>query len=181
MTLMSKIDEDGFIVANFVLSEFPAQEHVAFASPTEECQPGFVWRRVSGEWVQHEDRRGRMFFDPSSTEGVVTKIALTGLLEEPPSGWLPYGDEQRIRDAREMVWDAIRAERQKRLESSDWTDTLSAASRLGETLYQEWQAYRQALRDITEQTDPDMLVWPIEPGSANKVAPLVYQLTEGNQ
>ena len=50
------------------------------------------------------------------------------------------------------------------LTDSDWTDTLSAKTRLGDALYQAWQDYRQALRDITLQPDyPLEVIWPIAP------------------
>jgi hypothetical protein len=52
----------------------------------------------------------------------------------------------------------------KLLEESDWTDTLSAKTRLGETLYNQWQEYRQALRDITNQDGfPENIIWPTLP------------------
>ena len=55
----------------------------------------------------------------------------------------------------------IKATRQKLLIDSDWTDTLSAKTRLGDVLYQAWQDYRQALRDITLQPDyPMEVIWP---------------------
>jgi len=50
------------------------------------------------------------------------------------------------------------------LADSDWTDTLSAKARLGEEVYDRWQAYRQALRDITGQPEyPSVIVWPTPP------------------
>ena len=53
-------------------------------------------------------------------------------------------------------------ERQQLLAASDWTDTVSAQTRL--TNYEEWQTYRQALRDITKQEGyPFNVVWPIQP------------------
>jgi hypothetical protein len=58
----------------------------------------------------------------------------------------------------------VKSIRQQLLVSSDWTDTLSAKNRLGETLYDQWQAYRQALRDITTQSEyPYSVVWPTKP------------------
>lgn len=58
----------------------------------------------------------------------------------------------------------IKIARQKLLIDSDWTDTLSAKTRLGDALYQAWQDYRQALRDITLQPDyPLDVIWPIAP------------------
>ena len=58
----------------------------------------------------------------------------------------------------------IKIARQKLLIDSDWTDTLSAVERLGQSKYQEWQTYRQALRDIPEQTGfPLNVVYPAPP------------------
>jgi len=46
---------------------------------------------------------------------------------------------------------------------SDWTDTVSAQTRLG-AKYQQWQDYRQALRDITKQSGyPETINWPTTP------------------
>jgi hypothetical protein len=60
----------------------------------------------------------------------------------------------------------IRTKRRELLAASDWTDTLSAKTRLGEALYNQWQIYRQQLRDITTQTGyPLTVTWPVAPGS----------------
>jgi hypothetical protein len=67
------------------------------------------------------------------------------------------------RQTDEQRWDMVRFVRYKKLESSDWTDTLSAKSRLGDSLYEQWQTYRQALRDITTQADPFNITWPTPP------------------
>jgi hypothetical protein len=63
----------------------------------------------------------------------------------------------------EVQWSKIRSERTLLLIFSDWTDLLSSRERLGEELYGSWQAYRQALREITEQQDPFNIVWPSKP------------------
>lgn len=58
----------------------------------------------------------------------------------------------------------VAQKRQKLLIASDWTDTLSAKTRLGDALYNQWQTYRQALRDITDQAGyPLNVVWPAAP------------------
>lgn len=55
------------------------------------------------------------------------------------------------------------ARRYKLLADSDWTDTVSAQARLGDD-YAVWQAYRQALRDITGQEGyPTAIEWPTKP------------------
>jgi hypothetical protein len=54
--------------------------------------------------------------------------------------------------------------RNQLLQESDWTDTVSAQTRLGETLYNSWQTYRQDLRDITLQAGyPFEVVFPTAP------------------
>lgn len=55
-------------------------------------------------------------------------------------------------------WDAIRTERNARLAASDWTQLPDAP-----VDHAAWAAYRQALRDITEQPDPFNITWPVEP------------------
>ena len=58
----------------------------------------------------------------------------------------------------------VRLRRNQLLTDSDWTDTLSAKARLGEAKYNEWQVYRQALRDITAQPNfPTDVTWPSPP------------------
>lgn len=60
--------------------------------------------------------------------------------------------------------DEARTARNALLANSDWTDTLSAKSRLGDDLYNGWQSYRQALRDISKQVGfPINIDWPQPP------------------
>jgi hypothetical protein len=60
----------------------------------------------------------------------------------------------------------VRAKNQRNilLAETDWTDTLSAKPRMGDELYNQWQTYRQALRDVPEQAGfPLAIVWPTPP------------------
>ena len=69
-------------------------------------------------------------------------------------------DEEYINKTKDNVLSI----RKDLLQASDWTDTLSAQTRLGDVLYQAWQDYRQTLRDITLQpTYPLDVIWPIAP------------------
>jgi hypothetical protein len=55
-----------------------------------------------------------------------------------------------------------RAERDRLLTESDWV-TIRATD-TGNAVPTEWQTYRQALRDITEQTGfPENIEWPSKP------------------
>lgn len=60
-------------------------------------------------------------------------------------------------------WAAIRALRNTKLADSDWTQLPDAPLSNVETQY--WAAYRQALRDITTQSDPFNITWPTKPAA----------------
>jgi len=57
----------------------------------------------------------------------------------------------------EGKWAEVRGKRDALLKECDWTQLPDSPK------YQDkdWLEYRQALRDITEQTDPFNIVWPV--------------------
>jgi len=62
-----------------------------------------------------------------------------------------------------------RAKRDRLLTESDWV-TIRATD-TGNPVPTEWQTYRQALRDITEQTGfPENIDWPQIPGTESETA-----------
>jgi hypothetical protein len=60
----------------------------------------------------------------------------------------------------EAQWAVVRAERNKLLVASDWTQLPDAPVDAA-----AWATYRQALRDVTTQTDPFAIVWPESPSA----------------
>lgn len=52
-------------------------------------------------------------------------------------------------------WTEVRAERNARLAACDWTQLADAPVDAA-----KWRQYRQALRDITQQSDPFDIKWP---------------------
>jgi len=76
---------------------------------------------------------------------------LSELFETPDSVLTEAYNNQR--------WSEERAKRDKLIAQSDYLalqDTPAMSS--------EWSQYRQALRDITTQTDVDNITWPTPPG-----------------
>ena len=56
-------------------------------------------------------------------------------------------------------WATVRAERDRLLTETDWTQV--ADTPVTDEERQAWADYRQALRDVPQtQTDPDGIVWP---------------------
>lgn len=82
-------------------------------------------------------------------------------------GWLWDGENLTDPNApseaelTEERWVTIRAERNAKLAASDWTQLPD--SPISNVATQAWATYRQALRDITEQSDPFSITWPEEP------------------
>jgi hypothetical protein len=60
----------------------------------------------------------------------------------------------------EAQWNVIRAERNRLLVASDWTQLPDAPVDAA-----AWATYRQALRDITTEANPFAIVWPESPSS----------------
>ena len=58
-------------------------------------------------------------------------------------------------------WERVRDSRNRKLDACDWTQVTDTA--LTDAERDAWQTYRQALRDITTQADPDAVTWPVEP------------------
>jgi hypothetical protein len=57
-------------------------------------------------------------------------------------------------------WTVVRAERNRLLADCDWTQLPDASADAA-----AWAVYRQALRDITDQSDPFNIQWPIKPAA----------------
>jgi hypothetical protein len=61
----------------------------------------------------------------------------------------------------ERQWESVRSERNQLLSECDWTQLPDAPLTNTETA--NWGSYRQALRDITTQSDPFNINWPVSP------------------
>lgn len=60
----------------------------------------------------------------------------------------------------DQLWSEIKKRRSNLLKECDWICSVSDYSPPNK---EEWIIYRQALRDITKQTNPYRLVWPTPP------------------
>ena len=86
-------------------------------------------------------------------------------IEEDPNYGLPMWQaigmtETEANQVRlDYQWSFIRAERDRRIAETDWVSGDDVPQALKDKFY----TYRQALRDITTQTDPQNIVWPEKP------------------
>ena len=58
-------------------------------------------------------------------------------------------------------WKNQREIRDNLLSQSDWV--VAKAFETGGTVSDDWKTYRQALRDVPTQSDPDNNTWPTKP------------------
>jgi len=67
-------------------------------------------------------------------------------------------DESLIEEAANTTqWNIVRSRRTQLIAESDWMANSDVV------MTPEWAAYRQALRDITDQQDPFNITWPERP------------------
>lgn len=76
--------------------------------------------------------------------------------------------EQIEQEREAQAWVSLRAERNRRLSETDWIMLPDAPCPAG-TTREQWQAYRQALRDVPQQPGaPYDVTWPEPPGPVVK-------------
>jgi hypothetical protein len=83
-------------------------------------------------------------------------------IPEKPSEYHEFNfDSKQWIDQRtsESEWNVVRFKRNTLMVQCDWTQMPDVNISTKET----WAAYRQALRDITNQTDPFNITWPTPP------------------
>lgn len=104
-----------------------------FDSVTQKCREGQPAKNAAGEWQQ-------------------TWVVVNLSAEQAES------NRQAVRIKAES---AVRAERNRRLAASDWTQVADTPADKA-----AWAVYRQALRDVTSQTEfPFNVSWPQEPAA----------------
>jgi hypothetical protein len=69
-------------------------------------------------------------------------------------------DPAKVQARIDAQWTSVRTEQRQKLYESDWT--CSVVDNVPPNR-DEWVTYRQALRDVTLQTDPFNIEWPVRP------------------
>ena len=82
-----------------------------------------------------------------------------GIITEDGMEYTPKLFSELMQYTVDEKWEIIRSKRNKLLTATDWTQIDDSPKKT----VQSWLDYRQALRDITEQEDPDNITWPIKP------------------
>jgi hypothetical protein len=67
-------------------------------------------------------------------------------------------NDEEVQYIKDTCWSSVRAERNTKLVACDWTQVADAPV---DAI--AWATYRQALRDITTQSNPFSIIWPTQP------------------
>ena len=80
-----------------------------------------------------------------------------------------HPDEKTTRDAltadeitaivTAQAWKCVRKERDTLIAETDWV----GGTDVPDAIKTKWNSYRQALRDVTSQSDPENITWPTKP------------------
>ena len=70
-------------------------------------------------------------------------------------------NDEEIAVRTQQEWGVVRSERNGKLAMCDWTQFSDVP--MSDVKTAEWVSYRQALRDITTQSDPFNINWPVSP------------------
>ena len=98
-----------------------------------------------GNWVQNWEVVD--LFSDTTVEGVTTTKA-------------QHEEAFMVRRNTER-WTQVRSQRDSLLKDTDWLSIRAADT--ATPMPTEWSTYRQALRDVTGQSDPFNIVWPTKP------------------
>jgi len=76
--------------------------------------------------------------------------------------WIEAGNKPEYIERHKDEWIAVKEQRNKLLLASDWTQLLDVV--MDKDTREAWQAYRQALRDITGTFEsPNEVIFPEQP------------------
>ena len=129
-----------------------------------ECTDEDVFARLDqlGDYVAFSFKIGR-FYNIKWSDSKVSAVTGKDMAGKDITIQTHFSGDDTAKDARLLAdkWVDIRRFRDKDLESSDWTvlddSPLSNANKI------KWQTYRQSLRDVPSQSDPDNIIWPSKP------------------
>lgn len=109
------------------------------------------------EWDIHEVRPTPKTTDYTKNVSESTPILVEGVYYQ---NWENTNATQTEIDFRiNLKWEEIRLQRNELLGECDWTQLSDVPMETKSV----WITYRQNLRDITNQTDPFNIVWPVKP------------------
>jgi len=119
--------------------------------------PVNLTNEVLSEWGMYEVTPTP--YPTDYTKNIVegTPVLVDGMYKQ---NWIQTDATQEEIDYRiENQWFVVRTQRNELLSECDWTQLADILTETKEL----WQTYRQTLRDITSQSNPFTINWPVKP------------------
>lgn len=119
--------------------------------------PSEMTESLMSEWNIHEVRQTPKPNDYTKNVLEDTPILVEGVYYQ---NWIQTNASESEIDKRiEDKWVEIREIRNELLKECDWTQLGDIPSEIKSV----WITYRQELRDVTTQSNPFSIVWPVKP------------------
>ena len=136
----------------------------SFTSPSE--NPVFTFARVDPETLEvtlsYNTNGGAKWAEDDLECTVPFDVLAYTAVKDSEGNVTLVSDPVKLQAKTAQAWTALRIERNRLLQQSDWT-ALSDAH-LSQDKKDAWFTYRQALRDLPENaTDPTQVTWPVSP------------------
>ena len=103
----------------------------------------------SPKWAE-DDMPCEIPFDVLADQAVRADDGTIQLIEDPA----------KVTQKTQAQWTQVRAQQKQKLYESDWTCSVTDYEVPDREL---WVAYRAQLRDVTKQSDPFAIEWPVAP------------------
>ena len=119
--------------------------------------PSEMNESIMNEWNIHEVRQTPKPNDYTKNISEETPILVEGVYYQ---NWIQINATQSEIDLRiSDKWDDVREQRNILLQECDWTQLADIPQETKDL----WSVYRQQLRDITTQSNPFSITWPVKP------------------
>ena len=119
--------------------------------------PSEMTESLMNEFNIHEVRQTPMPNDYTKNISEGTPILVEGVYYQ---NWEETNaNDSEINVRINLKWEEIRQIRNELLQECDWTQLGDIANETKTA----WQSYRQELRDVTTQSNPFSIVWPVKP------------------
>ena len=119
--------------------------------------PANLTNEVLAEWSMYVVTPTPMLNDYTKNISEGTPVLTDGVYYQ---NWVVVDATQEEIDYRiENQWFIVRTQRNELLTECDWTQLVDIPTETREL----WQSYRQTLRDITSQSNPFSINWPVKP------------------
>lgn len=119
--------------------------------------PSEMTESIMNEWNIHEVRQTPKPNDYTKNISEENPILVEGVYYQ---NWVQTNASQSEIDLRiSDKWDDVREQRNILLQECDWTQLADIPQETKEL----WSVYRQQLRDITTQSNPFSITWPVKP------------------